>query len=186
MSNTQNRQIASVNRYANALFQLSKEAKVLDTVSGDLLNLEKVIKSDDKILSFIKNPSTKKNIKVNFFNSMSEKLQLSKLTKNFLGVIINKNRVSYLLEMINAFDYLLLSLKGERFATISSANKLSENEIQSIKLKLKEKFNSDFNIDLIVDPVLIGGLKIQVGSQMIDSSIKNQLNLLKEKMKEVA
>ena len=63
MSNTQNRQIPSVNRYANALFQLSKEAKVLDTVSEDLLNLKEVIKSDGKILAFIKNPSTKKKYK---------------------------------------------------------------------------------------------------------------------------
>ena len=69
---------------------------------------------------------------------------------------------------------------------ITSAYKLSENEILEIKTKLKDKFNSEFNISLLTDPSLVGGLKIQVGSQMIDSSIKNQLNLLKAKMKEVA
>ena len=111
---------------------------------------------------------------------------MSKLTNNFIGVIVKKNRVKYLLEIINSFDDLLSNLKGEKNATITSAKDLSEKEIKDIKGQLKDKFNSDFNIKIIVDKSLIGGLKIQVGSQMIDSSIKNQLQLLKEKMKEVA
>ena len=69
---------------------------------------------------------------------------------------------------------------------VFSATELSDAEVTDIKIKLKEKFDSDFIIDVNIDPKLIGGLKIQVGSQMIDSSIKNQLQLLKEKMKEVA
>ena len=71
-------------------------------------------------------------------------------------------------------------------ATITSAKVLKEEELKQIKDKLKDKFSSEFNINTIVDETLIGGLKIQVGSQMIDSSIKNQLQTLKEKMKEVA
>jgi ATP synthase F1 delta subunit len=117
---------------------------------------------------------------------LREKIEMSKLTNNFIGVIVKKNRVKYLLEIINSFDDLLSNLKGEKNATISSAKDLSEKEIKDIKSQLKDKFNSDFNIKIIVDKSLIGGLKIQVGSQMIDSSIKNQLQLLKEKMKEVA
>ena len=77
-------------------------------------------------------------------------------------------------------------LKGEMSATITSAKVLKEEELKQIKDKLKDKFSSEFNINTIVDETLIGGLKIQVGSQMIDSSIKNQLQTLKEKMKEVA
>jgi F-type H+-transporting ATPase subunit delta len=88
--------------------------------------------------------------------------------------------------MINSFNNLLSNLRGEKFATIFSTKKLTDSEIKNIKNKLKEKFNSEFNVDLIIDSELIGGLKIKVGSQMIDSSIKNQLNLLKAKMKEVA
>ena len=186
MSNKQNRQLASVNRYANALFQLAKEAKVLDSVALDLSNLEKVINSDNKIFLFIKNPSIKKSVKMNFFESLSNKIELSKLSINFIGVIIKKNRIYYLLDMINSFNNLLSNLRGEKFATIFSAKKLTDSEIKNIKDKLKEKFNSEFNVKLIIDSELIGGLKIQVGSQMIDSSIKNQLNLLKAKMKEVA
>ena len=186
MTNAQNRQIVSVSRYANALFQLAKEAKVLDTVSNDLTSLEVSINSDVEILKFIQNPSIKKSLKVQFFNTVSQKLELSKLTENFIGLIIKKNRVHYILEMIRAFNDLLSELKGIKSANITSAYKLSDEEVSKIKMKLKDKFNSDFNINLLKDSSLIGGLKIQVGSQMIDSSIKNQLNLLKAKMKEVA
>lgn len=186
MSNKQNRPIASVNRYANALFQLAKEAKVLDSVAVDLSNLQNIINSDDKIFLFIKNPAIKKSVKMIFFDSLSKKIELSKLSINFIGVIIKKNRIHYLLDMIYSFNNLLSSVRGEKHATISSAEKLTDTEIDSIKNKLKDKFNSEFNVDLIIDSELIGGLKIQVGSQMIDSSIKNQLNLLKAKMKEVA
>ena len=186
MTNAQNRQSVSVSRYANALFQLAKEAKVIDTVSNDLTSLEVTINSDVEILKFIQNPSIKKSLKVQFFNTVSQKLELSKLTENFIGLIIKKNRVHYILEMIRAFNYLLSELKGIKSANITSAYKLSDEEVSKIKMKLKDKFNSDFNINLLTDSSLIGGLKIQVGSQMIDSSIKNQLNLLKAKMKEVA
>ncbi len=186
MTNAQNRQSVSVSRYANALFQLAKEAKVIDTVSNDLTSLEVTINSDVEILKFIQNPSIKKSLKVQFFNTVSQKLELSKLTENFIGLIIKKNRVHYILEMIRAFNNLLSELKGIKSANITSAYKLSDDEVSNIKMKLKDKFNSDFNINLLTDSSLIGGLKIQVGSQMIDSSIKNQLNLLKAKMKEVA
>ena len=186
MTNAQNRQSVSVSRYANALFQLAKEAKVIDTVSNDLTSLEVTINSDVEILKFIQNPSIKKSLKVQFFNTVSQKLELSKLTENFIGLIIKKNRVHYILEMIRAFNDLLSELKGIKSANITSAYKLSDEEVSKIKMKLKDKFNSDFNINLLTDLSLIGGLKIQVGSQMIDSSIKNQLNLLKAKMKEVA
>ena len=186
MTNAQNRQSVSVSRYANALFQLAKEAKVIDTVSNDLTSLEVTINSDVEILKFIQNPSIKKSLKVQFFNTVSKKLELSKLSENFIGLIIKKNRVHYILEMIRAFNDLLSELKGIKSANITSAYELSDEEVSKIKMKLKDKFNSDFNINLLTDSSLIGGLKIQVGSQMIDSSIKNQLNLLKAKMKEVA
>ncbi len=186
MSNISIRQIPSVQRYANALFQLSKEAKVVDSVSKDLQNLKDIINNNEKFLSLVKNPSVSKSEKNNVFTAIAKKIELSKLTSNFIGVIIRKNRVNYLLDIINSFENLIASLRGEKLAIITSATELSEAEVKDIKIKLKEKFDSDFIINVKVDPNLIGGLKIQVGSQMIDSSIKNQLQLLKEKMKEVA
>ena len=186
MSKVNTYQIAAVDRYANALFQLAKEAKVLDSVSNELVRIKEILQEDQEVLSVIMNPSISKSNKIKLFDTIAEKIELSKLVSNFIGVIVKKNRVNYLLEIVVTFENLLASLKGERVATVSSAYALTDAQLADISSKLKDKFNADFNIQLNIEPELIGGLKIQVGSQMIDSSIKNQLQLLKEKMKEVA
>ena len=186
MSKVNTYQIAAVDRYANALFQLAKEAKVLDSVSNELTRIKEILQEDQEVLSVILNPSVSKSNKIKLFETIAEKIELSKLVSNFIGVIVKKNRVNYLLEIVVTFENLLASLKGERVATVSSAYALTDAQLADISSKLKDKFNADFKIQLNIEPELIGGLKIQVGSQMIDSSIKNQLQLLKEKMKEVA
>ena len=180
MSKVNTYQIAAVDRYANALFQLAKEAKVLDSVSNELVRIKEILQEDQEVLSVIMNPSISKSNKIKLFDTIAEKIELSKLVSNFIGVIIKKNRVNYLLEIVGTFENLLASLKGERVATVSSAYALTDAQLADISSKLKDKFNADFNIQLNIEPELIGGLKIQVGSQMIDSSIKNQLQLLKE------
>ena len=91
-----------------------------------------------------------------------------------------------MLNIAQSFENLISVHKGNRVAKITSAQALSDEQLQEIQTNLNQKFDSDFNLNVNVDPNLIGGLKIQIGSQMIDSSIKNQLQLLKEKMKEVA
>mgnify|MGYP003296570311 CR=1 FL=1 len=182
MTNAQNRQIVSVSRYANALFQLAKEAKVLDTVSNDLTSLEVSINSDVEILKFIKNPSIKKNMKINFFNTVSQKLELSKLTENFIGLIITKNRVHYILEMISAFNALSSELKGIKSASITSAKELSDDEISKITDELTKNFSSKIKLNYKHDESLIGGLVVQVGSTMVDTSIKNKLQQIENRM----
>ena len=92
MTNTTKRRIASVERYANALFQLAKEAKVLETVSSELTKLRNLMEQDINMMSVVQNPSISKNRKINFFNLLSEKIEMSKLTNNFIGVIVKKNR----------------------------------------------------------------------------------------------
>ena len=109
-------------------------------------------------------------------------LIVSKLVDRNIGVLITDHNVQ---ETLAITDRTYLMFEGKILKS-GSAKELSDDEISKIKMKLKDKFNSEFNINLLTDTSLIGGLKIQVGSQMIDSSIKNQLNLLKAKMKEVA
>ena len=90
MTNATKRRIASVERYANALFQLAKEAKVLETVSSELTKLRNLMEQDINMMSVVQNPSISKNRKINFFNLLSEKIEMSKLTNNFIGVIVKK------------------------------------------------------------------------------------------------
>ena len=110
MSNVSIRQIPSVQRYANALFQLSKEAKVVDSVSKDLQELKAIINDNEKFLSIVKNPSVSKSEKNAIFNLIAKKIELSKLTSNFIGVIIRKNRINYLLAV--SYTHLTLPTKA--------------------------------------------------------------------------
>ena len=184
MSNTSHS--ASAARYANALFLLAKEAKVLDSISSDLEKIIKFLLSDSDIASFIENPSVKNKNKLSVLNVASDKLELSKLTKDFIGVVTKKGRISNIREIIKSFKDLVADMHGIKNAKVSSAKKLSDTQEDQIKEKLKEKFNSDFILHTHIDETLIAGLKIQIGSQMIDSTIKSKLNSLKAKMKEVA
>jgi F-type H+-transporting ATPase subunit delta len=132
MSKVNTRQIAAVERYANALFQLAKEAKVLDSVSNELVRIKEILQEDQEVLSAIINPSISKTNKIKLFDTIAEKIELSKLVSNFIGVIVKKNRVNYLLEIIRTFENLLASLKGERVATVSSAYALTDAQLNDI------------------------------------------------------
>ena len=142
MSNTSHS--ASAARYANALFQLAKEAKVLDSISSDLEKIIKFLLSDSDIASFIENPSVKNTNKLSVLNVASDKLELSKLTKDFIGVVTKKGRISNIREIITSFKDLVADMHGIKNAKVSSAKKLSDTQEDQIKQKLKEKFNSDF------------------------------------------
>ena len=114
------------------------------------------METDTDFALTVKNPSVSKKNKINIFDIISEKLELSKLTKNFLGVIINKNRINYLLNIVQSFENLISVHKGNRVAKITSAQALSDEQLQEIKTNLNQKFDSDFNLNVIVDPNLIG------------------------------
>ena len=177
---------ASASRYANALFQLAKEAKVLDSISYELDKIVERLMSDKNFASFIENPSIKNINKLSLLDMVADKLELSKLTKDFIGVVTKKGRVSNIKDVIKSYKDLVSDFNGIKNAYVSSSKALSENQIDSIKQKLREKFSSEFILHTDIDESLIAGLKIKIGSQMIDSTIKSKLNALKAKMKEVA
>ena len=87
MSKVNTRQIAAVERYANALFQLAKEAKVLDSVSNELVKIKEILQEDKEVLSAILNPSISKTNKIKLFDTIAEKIELSKLVSNFIGAV---------------------------------------------------------------------------------------------------
>ena len=131
---------ASASRYANALFQLAKEAKVLDSISNDLDKIMDLLISDKEFSSFIKNPSIKNVNKLSLLNIISDKLELSKLTKDFIGVVTNKGRVSSIYDIIFSYKELVSDFNGIKNAHVSAAKVLTDEQVASIKEKLKEKF----------------------------------------------
>ena len=169
-------------RYSRALFEVSKEANELDKVENDIKNFQLVFNSSIDIKNFIKNPTQSIRQQNNFINLLSDKLGFSKNLKNFFLLLIEKRRIFFVKKISESFLRLCSKRRGEIKATLISSKELSQLEIDKIGKDLSETMGSVLKFDFKVDKELIGGLKLQLGSFMIDTSIKNKLKQYEQAM----
>ena len=170
--------------YALALYELSKENSELDKIEEDMRNLNKLLNSNKGFQEVILNPTVSKEDKGNVISAIAERNNFSQTLRKFLGFVSIKNRLFFLSKIIETFLNLVSNNKGELKAKLTSSKKLSEEEKKEIQSELSKDFKSTLNIDYRHDPDLIAGLIIQVGSVMIDTSIKTKLKKLEKKMVE--
>ena len=171
-------------RYSRALFEVSKEANELDKVENDIKNFQHVFDSSLDIKNFIKNPTQSISQQNNFINLISDKLGFSKNLKNFFLLLIEKRRIFFVDKISESFLRICSKKRGEIKATLISSKDLSQLEIDKIGKELSETMGSVLKFDFKVDEELIGGLKLQLGSFMIDTSIKNKLKKYEQVMLE--
>ena len=171
--------------YAIALYELSKESSELDKVQEEMESLKKLILESIGFKEMILSPMLPKEDKHKVILKISEKYNFSIVLKKFLGFIINQNRLFYLEKIIESFLNLVSLNKGELKAKLVSSKRLSDEEKKKIEQELSSDFKSSLNINYEYDPNLVGGLIIQVGSIMIDTSIKTKLKKLEKNMMEV-
>ena len=171
-------------RYSRALFEVSKEANELDKVENDIKNFQHVCDSSLDIKNFIKNPTQSISQQNNFINLISDKLGFSKNLKNFFLLLIEKRRIFFVDKISESFLRICSKKRGEIKATLISSKDLSQLEIDKIGKELSETMGSVLKFDFKVDEELIGGLKLQLGSFMIDTSIKNKLKKYEQLMLE--
>jgi F-type H+-transporting ATPase subunit delta len=171
-------------RYSRALFEVAKEADDLEKVEKDIKNFQALLNGSLEIKNFIHNPTESKDNQNNVLRLLSENLNFSKNLKNFMFLLIEKRRIFFLGKIIDSFLNLCSQKRGEVKASLISSKELSETEIESISKDLSSSMGSTIKFDYKVDKELIGGLKLQLGSFMIDTSIKNKLNKYKQKMLE--
>ncbi len=169
-------------RYSRALFEVSKEANELDKVENDIKNFQLVFNLSTDIKNFIKNPTQSISQQNNFINLISDKLGFSKNLKNFFLLLIEKRRIFFVKKISESFLRLCSKRRGEIKATLISSKELSELEIDKIGKDLSETMGSVLKFEFKVDKELIGGLKLQLGSFMIDTSIKNKLKKYEQAM----
>ena len=171
-------------RYALALFEISKENSELKVVNEKLITLLKIYRENKDFKNFIQNPT--KNIQEQSFvlKKISGMLQAPKNLENFLNLLVKKRRIFFLERIIDNFIKLVSIENKEVSASIISSKKLSENEIKKLNGELSSVLNSSINLNYKIDESLIGGFKIQIGSLMIDSSIKNKLRKYEKLMLE--
>ena len=172
----------SVNRYSLALYELAEESKSIYEIeeqSSAFINL--ILRSDD-FNSLIKDPTNKKKDLLNVIMKISEQYKLNNLLTKFLSFLTVKRRLFFVEKILKNFIEICSKKRGEIVAKLTAAKELNDNEVNKIKEELTKNFSSKIKLQYKFDPSLIGGLIIQVGSTMIDTSIKNKLQQLENKM----
>ena len=170
-------------RYASALFELASENGVVSAVESDLEKLEEAILASEDLASLIRNPQVSRSDAAKAIESVAGVLGLSELTKNFLGVLAGNRRLFVLREIIRAFFAIASAARGEANAEVTTAHALSEDQVEALRQKLEAREGRNVKIKTSVDPELLGGLVVTIGSKRIDSSIRTRLNSLAQAMK---
>ena len=168
--------------YAIALYELSKENSELDKVEDEMKKLNKLLDSSADFKEMILSPTVAKDDKKNVIFKIADQNNFSETFKKFLGFIAIKNRLFFFGKIIESFLNLVSNNKGELKVKLVSSKKLSIEEQKKIQSELSKDFKSLLNIDYKYDPDLIAGLIIQVGSVMVDTSIKTKLKKLEKNM----
>ena len=168
--------------YALALYELSRENSELEKVEESMKSLQVLLRDSLDFKEMILNPTVAKEDKKNVIFSIADKNNFSKTLKNFLGFVATKNRLFFLGKIIESFLNLVSKNKGELKAKLISSKKLSLEEQRKIQIELSKDFKSQLNIHYVHDPSLLAGLIIQVGSVMVDTSIKSKLKKLELSM----
>jgi F-type H+-transporting ATPase subunit delta len=172
-------------RYAAALFELADSKKALDAVAGDLTALQKMIGESADLRRMMNSPVLDRQAQVKALSAIVKAAGFSELTQKFTGLVAQNRRLFTLPAMIRAFQKLLADRRGETTARVTAARPLTAEQQAAVAEAIKKVVGSKVSIDVKVDPSLLGGLVVQVGSRMIDSSLKTKLQKLQLAMKGV-
>tara|TARA_B100000767_G_scaffold157325_1_gene147887 strand:- start:212 stop:769 length:558 start_codon:yes stop_codon:yes gene_type:complete len=182
MSTTKSFSTETSERYARALFEVASENSELDKIEDNLKEFLNIYSSSTEFISFIKNPTQSNQIQFEAINIISEKLDFSKNLKNFLSLLVEKRRIFFVKKIVENFLKLCSHKRGEVKASLISSKNLSMEELNQISLEFSKSTGSKIKFDYSVDESLISGVKIQLGSLMVDTSIKNKLKKYEQLM----
>ena len=176
-------QASLAGRYAIALFELARDERQLETVGASLAALKRALAESDELRALTTSPLVGLDESLRAVDAAAVSIGVDPLTRNFLGVLARNRRLSQLGGVIRAFDMLWAGHRGELTAEVVSAHPLSDEQIEALKANLRTRMGRDIAVDLRVDPAILGGLVVQIGSRMIDGSIRTKLNTLAHAMK---
>jgi len=172
-------------RYAGALFELCTTAAKIKATEKDLDALDKSLSGSEDLTRLIKSPVFSTEDQVRAIDALLAKSKTSDMTANFIRVVAQNRRLFVLPAIIESFRRMAADARGEVAGDVTSAVKLTAAQLKDLKAALKAKVGKDVALNEIVDPSVLGGLIVKVGSQMIDTSIRTKLTSLKMMMKEV-
>ena len=181
MSKNKNFSDTAASRYSLALYELAEENRHVQEIEDQSSALIKLFDESKDFKLIVKNPTSKKEDQINVINKISEHYNFNILLKKFLCFLVEKRRLFFLKNILGKFVDICSQKRGEVKAKLVAAKQLNEDEVKKIKDELSKDFTK-IKLDYKYDPSLIGGLIIQVGSLMIDTSIKSKLKQLENKM----
>jgi F-type H+-transporting ATPase subunit delta len=174
--------ITSAERYSLALFELSEENNLLSQIEVQSSSILNLIEQSEDFSNLIKDPTTNQEDLLKVINTISENNKFESLFKNFLSFLIQKRRFFFIERILKSFIEICSRKRGELKAELKSAKELSNEEIAKITEELTKNFSSKIKLNYKHDESLIGGLVVQVGSTMVDTSIKNKLQQIENRM----
>lgn len=176
-------QASLAGRYASALFGLARDERQIDAVGRSLDALVSALVDSREFAELVASPVVSRKDAAKAFAALVPELGLDPITANFLGVLARNGRKRELRPIIRAFKRIAADHRGEISAEVVSAHPLKDDQLDALKARLKTRAGRDVTIDARVDPAILGGIVIKLGSEMIDASIRTKLNRLASAMK---
>jgi F-type H+-transporting ATPase subunit delta len=170
-------------RYANALFDLAKERGGLEEAGADLASLQQAIGESDDLARLLRSPVISREEHARATAVLAERIGASEIVKNFLGVLANQRRLAALPAIIDEFARLLAAHRGEETAEVTSAQALDEAQLGDVRDAVAKYAGRPVQLTASVDPTLLGGIVVRIGSRMIDASLKTKLHNLELSMR---
>ena len=184
MSSNKSFSSETANRYALALYELAKENSELEIIEKNINDFLAIYNTSEDLKNFIKNPTQSQSNQLEILKKISIEMSLSKIIKSFLSILVTKRRIFFLNTIFLNFLSLVSKKRGELKASLISSKKLTNEELKNLSTELSQAMGTTVAFDYKVDETLIGGLKMQIGSLMIDTSIKNKLKKYEQIMLE--
>ena len=170
-------------RYASALFDLARDQRQIEAVGNSLDALGQALLDSKDFAELVSSPLVSRDEAGKAFAAIAPQLGLDPISANFLGVLARNGRKNELRNVIRAFRRLAAEHRGETTADVVTARPLNDDQIAALKQQLRARAGRDVSIEATVDPTILGGIVVKLGSQQIDASIRTKLNRLAQAMK---
>ena len=171
-------------RYATALFDLADESNAIDAVAADLERFDALVAESPDLNRMVRSPVFSADEQLAALAAVLERAGIGGLTANFLKLITSNRRLFAVRDMVRAYREMVAKHKGEATAEVTVAEQLKDEHLSALRAALKSVSGKDVDLNVKVDPTIIGGLVVKLGSRMVDTSLRTKLNAIRHAMKE--
>jgi F-type H+-transporting ATPase subunit delta len=171
-------------RYATALFDLAHETNAIDAVKADLERFDALVAEIGDLERLVRSPVFSADQQLDALGAVLDRAAIGGVAAKFLKLVTSNRRLFAVRDMIRGYRELVALHNGEATAEVTVAEPLKDEHIEALRAALKSVSGKDVDLDIKVDPAIIGGLVVKLGSRMVDTSLRTKLNAIKHAMKE--